>query len=239
MIASPENTPVTADSNVVGNTMAWNSDVDYNRHGTLAIASLLDGHEEPRSTGANGFINITSSSAVATKVLVPVSATATSSWNTRLAIHTIDGTDLTPNTGVSTGNTIPSSWPVCGNAPDGNMWLTNGVIVGQTIVYDLGSSILTYGFHLWNYNEGSGYNKRSIQTMTVSIGASATGPWTPITLTTTTFTESPGTATYTGETYSYTTPQTAEFIQFSNIVNWENNAAGDPYTGIDEVRFLE
>ena len=115
------------------------------------------------------------------------------------------------------------------------MWLTNGITAGQTITFDLGSSCRILGFHLWNYNENPGYNGRGIQTATISIGASASGPWSPVTLTTSTFTEATGTTTYTGENYAFSSPQTTEFVQISIITN----CGSDSYTGIGKIRFLQ
>jgi len=223
-----DQTPVTADRLIVGNVMSLDGDVSYARHGgTLAISALLDGHVEARAKTTNPFSNI-GVVATGTMVLKPVSVTATDHYYPE--INCINGSGLTPSTGVNTGNPIPTTWPSHSTiANDG--YTSNGSIANESLVFDLGSAIQTFGFHLWNDNDAP---NRGLATITVATGPSATGPWTTVTINPASITKASGSGD-TGATYLYATPQTAEFVKLSNFTDYGDAS----FCGIAEIRFLQ
>jgi len=174
--------------------------------------------------------------------LTPVAATAESYYSPddRATGHAIDSTGMTPNSPVTASST-------CGDSPGGTMWLSDGHL--QTwITFDLGSVQTITGFHLWNYNENAvGCYQRSIKDCGIYAGtslladgsayASAGAAWGTL-VQNMTLTMAPGTSSYTGEDYTFTTPVTTRYLQIYVINNYGGySGTENSYTGISEIRF--
>ncbi len=83
-------------------------------------------------------------SGVAPERVTPLSATPSSQYSDRLAVHTINGSGLVGNAHV--------------NTPSGTMWLNNGTFVAPNdlnpqITFDLGAAVPLRWMKVWNYNE--------------------------------------------------------------------------------------
>ncbi len=157
--------------------------------------------------------------------IVPVDATATSSQTEagRTPRKMIDGSGLSetfPGSGVfiHTSNAFA----------DGNcMW--NGAM-DAVLQFNLGKPYRTNGFYVWNYNEGNGYNNRSIKE--VEIFASADGKKFD-SLGLFTLKMAPGTEDYRGETVAFKQTVSARYFKWRIVSNYR----GGEMSGLSEVRF--
>ena len=154
----------------------------------------------------------------------PISATATSSQSDagRTPAKMIDGSgweESAPESGVyvHTNNVFAA-----GNC----MW--NGA-ADATLGFDLGKTHRVSGIYLWNYNEGNGYNWRSVREVEIS---ASTDEKEFIPLGKFTFAMAPGTDDYAGEALPFAKPVTARYFRWKILSNYGGDASG-----IAEVRF--
>ncbi|MEI7908058.1 MAG: autotransporter-associated beta strand repeat-containing protein [Verrucomicrobiota bacterium] len=184
-------------------------------------------------------------------LVTPVAVTAESwySGDDRAPGHAIDGSGMTPGAPATVaGYAGATSTSTCANGAGGQAWLSNGHL--QTwITFDLGSVQTISGFHLWNYNENaSGCYQRSIKNCGIYTGtsmpannssyASAGSAWGTL-VQNMTLTMAPGTTSYTGEDYTFSTPVTTRYLQIYVINNYGGaNGTENSYTGISEIRFF-
>ncbi|MCF7675978.1 MAG: hypothetical protein K9M97_11585 [Akkermansiaceae bacterium] len=208
---------------------------------TPSIIKPIGSHLKPLVLGltAAAAFSTTGPALAAGGLITPVAATAQSYFvpDDRAPVHAIDGSDMTPNSPVTTSST-------CGTGPGGNMWLSNGN-QDTWITFDLGRVQTITGFHLWNYNENSspGEYQRGVRTAGIYTGtslladgttyASAGAAWGTL-VEEMTFTQAPGAGGYAGEDYLFATPVTTRYIQ----IYVTSNFGFDNYTGISEIRFI-
>lgn len=169
-------------------------------------------------------------------VIDPVSATATDNYGSRVPAHTIDGSGLS-GPGPWQEHTSGGS----GNTPliDASMYLSNGSDPTPTITWNLGSTFSLTGFHVWNYNEGynggapGDFTSRGIQVADVQVSNSPTfASFTD--LGNMTLARAPGLDTYTGETLTFGSAVSGQYVRFVTQSNY-----GDPgFTGLSEIRFI-
>lgn len=157
--------------------------------------------------------------------ITPVDATASSSQEAagRTPRKLIDGSgwgETAPGSGVYVHTSNVSS--------DGNcMW--NGD-PNATLGFDLGKTYRVNGVYLWNYNEGGGWNSRSVKD--VDISASADGKqFAPVGRFT--FVEAPGTEGDPGQAVPFPAPVRARYFRFQIRSNYQ----GGEMSGLAEVRF--
>jgi hypothetical protein len=162
----------------------------------------------------------------------------------RGAVHSVDGSGLDS-----------SNPPLHTNQPNGEMWLNtgDGSFGGGAdphpngdlaqITFGFTSGINSFGsFRVWNYNELNGFNKRSVQTLTISTAANSSGPFTPLTdpnnnNTTWTFDEAPGTSGYAGQLFTFTAPVTAAYVRFDILTNYDQAGTDHGFVGLSEIQF--
>ncbi|MBI3879746.1 MAG: PEP-CTERM sorting domain-containing protein [Verrucomicrobia bacterium] len=161
----------------------------------------------------------------------------------RAAAHAVDGSGLDTN-----------SPPGHTSQPNGFMWLNTGDgsfgggadpdPPGQLadITFNLGGASFVDSFRVWNYNELNNFNDRSIQTLTISTAASASGPFTPLinasnSTTTFTFAQAPGTSGYTGQLFTFSTPFIAAFVRFDIKSNYDAAGTDHGFVGLAEIQF--
>jgi len=175
-------------------------------------------------------------------LIAPVAATAQGSYfvpdnDDRRAEHAIDGSGMTPANPVTATS-------VCGNNPNGFMWLSDGN-TDTWVTFDLGSVQTVAGFHLWNYNEVDGtFTGRGIRSCRIFAGTgllpdgtaydAAGAAWGTL-VGEMAFAQATGSASYAGEDYRFTTPVTTRYLQFLVASNF---GTSDGYTGIAEIRFF-
>ena len=157
--------------------------------------------------------------------IVPVDATASDSQEGagRTARKMIDGSGLSetyPGSGVYVHTSNVSADGSC-------MW--NGAM-GAVLQFDLGKLYNTSGFYIWNYNEGNGYNNRSVKE--VEILASKDGGKFD-SLGVFTLQMAPGKDDYRGETVPFKKPVAARYFQWKIRSNYR----GGEMSGLAEVRF--
>ena len=167
-------------------------------------------------------------------ILDPTAATAQSWYSPRLPGNTIDGAGMIPNNPVALTS-------ICGTVPD-NMWLSAGN-TNTWIAFNLGSVQTITGFHLWNYNEGSGsFWGRGVQNATMYVGATMPanlapyanqGPSWGTSAGSFTFAEATG-AGYTGTDYTFAAPVTTQYVE---LYVGSNFGTSDTYTGISQILF--
>jgi hypothetical protein len=166
----------------------------------------------------------------------------------RGAIHCVDGSGLDAN-----------NPPNHTTNPNGFMWLNtgDGFFGGGAdphpggdlaqITFDLGGLSTVDSFRVWNYNEvnansAQSFTDRGVQTLTISIATSASGPYVPLlnpagTSTTWTFNIAPGSNIYTGQLFTLTTPIQAAFIRFDILTNYDTAGTDHGLVGLSEVQF--
>ncbi len=169
--------------------------------------------------------------------LAPIAATSQSNYGPRPPQNAIDGTGMIPNNPVTSAS-------IAGNAPDGNMWLSNGN-VNTWIAFDLGSMVTINGFHLWNYNEGGNFPGRGVKTCgiyTLNSMPAQNGPYSTFGGTlvqnmtfqiATGANNNPGNGDP-GADYTFAGPVTTRYILMYVLSNF---GTSDSYTGISEIRF--
>ena len=157
--------------------------------------------------------------------ITPVDATASSSQEAagRTPRKLIDGSgwgETRPGSGVYVHTNDVSS--------DGNcMW--NGD-ANATLGFDLGKTYRVNGVYVWNYNEGGGWNSRSVKD--VQIASSEDGKsFAPVGKFT--FAEAPGTEADPGQAVPFRTPVRARYFRFQIVSNYR----GGEMSGLAEVRF--
>ncbi len=154
----------------------------------------------------------------------PVAATASSSQDGagRTAGKMIDGSgwdESVPGSGVyvHTSNVFAA-----GNC----MW--NGA-TDAALGFDLGKTYRVSGIYLWNYNEGNGYNRRSVRDVEI---ASSTDNQNFQTLGKFTFAMASGKDDDSGQAVPFAAPVTARYFRWNILSNY-----GGDNSGIAEVRF--
>jgi cyclophilin family peptidyl-prolyl cis-trans isomerase len=163
--------------------------------------------------------------------LTPASATDNAHLPGAEAARLRDGSGLTTPNGTSVHDT---SWV--------NMWLAVGAS-DPTIRFDLGSSYLLSGMHVWNHNQVDDTTDRTgrgVETMDVWIstsgqGTPATQPnqWTRI-ADDLTLTQATGRADYAGEAHRLDpSGVSARYVVLTDLVSLD----GGIYDGLSEVRF--
>ena len=171
--------------------------------------------------------------------LAPIAATSQSNYGPRPPQNAIDGTGMIPNNPVTSAS-------IAGNAPDGNMWLSNGN-VNTWIAFDLGSVVTINGFHLWNYNEGGNYPGRGVKTCgiySLTSMPAQNGPYSTFGGTLVqnmTFQIANGANNNPGNgdpglDYFFT-PGTTVTTRYILMYVLSNFGTSDSYTGISEIRF--
>ncbi len=160
----------------------------------------------------------------------------------RAAVHTIDGTGMTPGSPVTVaGYNGATTTSASGNSPGGTMWLSNGN-TPSWITFDLGSTQTINGFHLWNYNEAAfnlfsrGVNSASLYTQNSLTGDTNLGTL----IQNMTFTQATGLTIDTGADYTFSSQVTARYIEiFANTHFANGTFPGDNYIGLSEIRFQQ
>ena len=157
--------------------------------------------------------------------ITPVDATASSSQEAagRTPRKLIDGSgwgETRPGSGVYVHTNNVGS--------DGNcMW--NGD-ANATLGFDLGKPYRVNGVYVWNYNEGGGWNSRSVKD--VEIASSEDGKsYAPVGKFT--FAEAPGTDGDLGQAVPFLAPVRARYFRFQILSNYR----GGEMSGLAEVRF--
>ena len=155
----------------------------------------------------------------------PVAATATSSQSDagRTPSKMIDGSgfdESAPGSGVyiHTNNVFAAGNCMWNGAPD------------ALLTFDLGNTCRVSGIYLWNYNEGNGYNRRSVREVEIA-GSTNGAEYTS--LGKFTFAMAPGTEDYTGQTIPFAQPVSARYFRWKILSNYGSGEA----SGIAEVRF--
>lgn len=185
-----------------------------------AILALLP--VAPSGDGASDFTGPTQTLGA---FIRPVSATATDSQAAagRTPDKMIDGSgwdEEKPGSGIYVHTSDVFA--------DGNcMW--NGA-ANSTLTFDLGKTFHVSGVYLWNYNEGGGYNSRSIKDVAISYSVDNQA----FTLMGTyTFAMAPGTNGYRGQTVRFKQAVNARHFKWVILSNYR----GGEMSGIAEVRF--
>ncbi len=158
--------------------------------------------------------------------ITPVDAKASSFQSPMSPQKTIDGTGW--------GETYPGSgdyrhaegsWQEGGRA-----WSSQGGAVGGWISFDLGQKYSVDGAYIWNYNEGGGYNTRSVKQ--VRITTSIDGKtWTPVG--DYDLACAPGQNGYAGQALAFGKVVEGRQIKFESLGNYRNGEN----IGLSEVRF--
>ena len=155
----------------------------------------------------------------------PIAATATDSQSGagRTPAKMIDGSgwdEARPGSGVYIHTSDAS-------VEGGSMW--NGA-ANSTLGFDLGKTFRVSGVYLWNYNEGGGYNSRSVKEVAISYSVDNRNF---TRLGTLTFAMAPGADNYRGEAVRFSQAVSARYFK------WEiqSNYRGGEMSGIAEIRF--
>lgn len=232
-------TGVTAGSRAA--TLTVGDSNKYSFSGVLSgdIALVKQGSGTQSLSGTNAYSGATVISNGTLKLhaalVTPVAVRALSSYGTRLAIHAINGTGMSPSGFVEYDSTA-------GKTADNNMWLSNANRL-PWITFDLGSVQTLSGIRLWNYNESTAELTRGIKTAGVYIGSSlpadgalynTMGPAWGTLVTNMTFAKSDGSATLAGGDYLFAAPITTQYLQLYVTDNWGDSG----YTGLSEIRFF-
>ena len=155
----------------------------------------------------------------------PVSATATNSQSGagRTPNKMIDGSGWEESFSgngvyVHTSNVFAAGNCMWNGAPD------------STLDFDLGKVYSVSGIYLWNYNEGNGYNRRSVRDVEVAYSAdnkkfNSLGKYT--------FEMAPGAEDDTGQAVPFPRPVSARYFRWKILSNYGSAEA----SGIAEVRF--
>lgn len=159
--------------------------------------------------------------------IVPVDAKASSSQEAagRLPRKLIDGSGW--------GETFPGSGVyVHANdvyADGGCMW--NGA-ADAWLLFDLGKEHLVSGIYVWNYNEGDGWNTRSVREVDVSASPDE-ATFRPVARLR--LAQAPGTEDYRGEALRFEAPVRARYFRMQILSNYR----GGEMSGLSEVRFAD
>jgi hypothetical protein len=153
------------------------------------------------------------------------SSEATTSGLDRPAVNCINGSGLTSGQHTT--------------IPDGNMWLSRGILAPADplpahITFDLGATQNLTSLHVWNYNENtnSDQSTRGARNVQISVASSVGGTFTS--LGNFEFTRATGEATYTGETIPLI-QNNVRLIRFNITTNW---GASNQFVGLSEVKFF-
>ncbi len=157
--------------------------------------------------------------------ITPVAATASSAQSDagRVATRLIDGSgwaESAPGSGVY----LHSS-----NVSEGGASMWNGEMK-STLNFDLGKEFSTNGSYIWNYNEGNGYNSRSVKRLKI---LSSLDNQTFAQVGDFTLEMAPADNNYRGQTVKFATPVRARYFRFEI----ESNYRGNEQSGLSEVRF--
>ena len=155
----------------------------------------------------------------------PVAATASSSQSDagRTPSKMIDGSgfdESVPGSGVyvHTNNVFAAGNCMWNGAPD------------AILTFDLGKTCRVSGIYLWNYNEGNGYNRRSVREVEIA-GSTDNKEFTS--LGKFTFAMAPGTEGDTGQAVPFAKPVSARYFRWKILSNYGSGEA----SGIAELRF--
>jgi len=138
----------------------------------------------------------------------------------RKAVYTIDGSGLNAAGQHNTG-------------PNGQMWLSDFTTT-DSIRYDLGAPMMLSGFHVWNYNESGNFTNRGVSSATIKTSADGVS-WSATTVTPYPFTKAPGSSSYAGDDYTFSTPVVARYVDFDPVTNFGGPSSNT--VGLSEIRF--
>jgi hypothetical protein len=150
----------------------------------------------------------------------------------RTAVHMIDGSGFDQGTGFHT------------NAPDGFMWLSNGVFAAPNdplpafVVFDLGANYNMDSIKVWNYNEtrAAALTGRGANSVNISVSASLLGSFTS--LGDFTFTQATGSETTDfGQTFNIASLVAADNTRLIRFDINSNHGGDNQFAGLSEVRF--
>jgi len=199
----------------------------------LSVASLV-------AVGA--LLSVSRPAAHAAFIAQPTDVSATSEFSGREDDQSIDGSGLSDDTIVETGDPVPASFPTHTDSnPNDTMWLSedvnDGGTITPTITFDLGDTFELSGVHVWNYNEfastsGADLSDRGVNevdisfsttSMTSGFGAAQTHN----------FPQAPAASTYEGDDVSFTSAVNARYVQF----DIKSTHGSTRFVGLSEVRF--
>jgi len=168
-------------------------------------------------------------------IVAPTAAVAVGSGTQFQSINNvINGSGLS-GASVANGATVPVVWPTH-STTQGDLWVAvKGT--GWTVTFTLpappsGNTIR--GFHFWNENET--FNARSVKDYTVEYSINAGTTYSTILASPNPFAAATGSATYTGENYTFATalPASTDRVRF----NVANNYGDSEFLGFSEIRFV-
>jgi hypothetical protein len=185
------------------------------------------------AAGVVGIVAMVVNFAQAT-VITPTDATASSHYDVEGPSYEEAPVDTINSTGlVASGG----AWDYHVKDPTCAVWTAQSTDTSPWIQWDLGKTYNLTGFHMWNGNENwnpPDLTSRGVQAANVKVSANGS-IWTD--LGSMTFTQAPGTDTYTGEDYALTAAN-ARYVRFDVLSTFgATMPSAANYASIAEIRF--